>query len=206
MIDQKSIKEEYLSPKIYTLNGIVKIALLSAIAFILMLLELPLPLFPAFLKIDLSDLPALIGGFALGPVASIIIQLIKNILHFIFKNDGTGGAGNLANFIVGISFTVPAAIIYIKNRTKKGALIGMVVGTISLIILASLANYFVLIPLYAKLYSMDVVMDLMTKANNFIVDVKTYVIFAVVPFNLIKAIFTSVITLLIYKKVSPLLK
>ncbi len=205
MIDQGSVGNKAFSREVYSLNGIVKLALLSAIAFVLMLLELPLPLFPSFLKIDLSDLPALIGGFALGPVAAVIVEFIKNVFHFIFKNDGTGGAGNLANFIVGISFTVPAAIIYMRNKTKNGAIIGMIVGTILMAVLSSFANYYILIPLYAKLYSMDVVMGLMTQANNKIVDVRTYVIYAVIPFNLLKAIFTSIVALLIYKHVSPIL-
>ncbi len=205
MISQKIIRKKPLSAKVYTLNGIVKIGLLSAIAFVLMLLEFPLPLFPAFLKMDISDLPALIGGFALGPVAAILIELVKNLLHFIFKST-TGGVGNLANFIVGISFTAPAAIVYVRNKSRKSAVIGMIVGTISLLIMSSLANYYVMIPLYSKLFSMELVMDLMTKANKYIVDVKTYIIFAVIPFNLIKAIITSGITLLLYKKVSPLLK
>ena len=205
MIGQKTIRKEFLSSKVYTIRDMVKIGLLSAIAFVLMLLEFPLPLFPAFLKMDISDLPALIGGFALAPVAAIIIELIKNILHFIFKST-TGGVGNLANFIVGISFTAPAAIVYVRNKSKKNAIIGLMAGTISLLIMSSLANYFVMIPLYSKLFSMELVMDLMTKANKYIVDVKTYIVFAVIPFNLIKAIITSAVTLLIYKRVSPLLK
>lgn len=205
MVGQNSIKDQILPKRIYTINGIVKLGLLSALAFVLMLLELPLPLFPVFLKLDISDLPALIGGFALGPMAAIIVEFIKNIFHFILKNDGTGGAGNLANFIVGISFTVPAAIIYMRNKSKNGAIMGMVVGTVLMVILSSFANYYVLIPLYAKLYSMDVVMELMTQTNKKITDVKTYVAFSVIPFNLIKAVITSIITLLIYKNVSPIL-
>ncbi|HZJ83118.1 MAG TPA: ECF transporter S component [Clostridia bacterium] len=205
MIRQNSIKKPILQKEAFSLQMITKIGLLSAIAFVLMLLELPIPLFPVFLKMDISDLPALIGGFALGPVASIIIQLIKNIFHFIMKNDGTGGAGNLANFIVGISFTVPASIIYLKNKNRSGAQIGMIVGTITMAILSSLANYYVLIPLYAKLYSMEAIMAMMAQANKNMVDVKAYVVYGVIPFNLMKAILTSIVTLLIYKKVSPIL-
>lgn len=186
-------------------KDLVKIALLSAIAFVLMLLEFPVPIFPMFLKMDLSDLPALLGGFALGPVASIMIQFIKNIFHFIFKPDNTGGAGNLANFLVGISFTVPASIVYTRKKTRKNAIIGMVVGTTSLVILASFVNYYLVIPLYAKLYSMEVVMGMMTQIKH-IVDLRTYIVLAVIPFNLIKGGITSLITFLIYKKVSKLLQ
>jgi riboflavin transporter FmnP len=189
----------------FKIRDITKIALLSSIAVVLMFISFPIPLFPAFLKIDLSDLPALIGAFAMGPVTGVIIEFIKNILHFFIKNDGTGGVGNLANFIVGISFVVPAAVIYGGNKTKKGALIGMIVGIISMVIVASLANYYVIIPLYARIFSMEAILGMMSQANNAIVDLKTYILYAVIPFNMLKAVIISLITLLIYKKVSPIL-
>jgi len=189
----------------FKVRDITKISLLSAIAFLLMVFaEFPLPLFPSFLKFDLSDLPALIGGFAMGPVTGIIIEFIKNLLDFFFKSE-TGGVGNLANFIVGIGFVVPAAVVYSVNKTKKGAVIGMAVGTVTMTLLASLANYYVLIPLYAKVYSMDAILNMMSQANKAIVDLKTYIVYAVIPFNILKAVVVSIITLLIYKKVSPIL-
>ncbi|MCM8900316.1 ECF transporter S component [Caldicoprobacter algeriensis] len=189
----------------FKVRDITKISLLSAIAFLLMVFaEFPLPLFPSFLKLDLSDLPALVGGFAMGPVTGIIIEFIKNLLHFFFKSE-TGGVGNLANFIVGIGFVVPAAVVYSTNKTKKGAVIGMAVGTVTMTLLASLANYYVLIPLYAKVYSMDAILNMMSQANKAIVDLKTYIVYAVIPFNVLKAVVVSIITLFIYKKVSPIL-
>ncbi|MDN5276821.1 MAG: riboflavin transporter [Clostridiales bacterium] len=189
----------------FKVRDITKISLLSAIAFLLIVFaEFPLPLFPSFLKFDLSDLPALVGGFAMGPVTGIIIEFIKNLLHFFFKSE-TGGVGNLANFIVGIGFVVPAAVVYSTNKTKKGAVIGMAVGTLTMTLLASLANYYVLIPLYAKVYSMDAILNMMSQANKAIVDLKTYIVYAVIPFNVLKAVVVSIITLLIYKKVSPIL-
>ncbi|HZJ58160.1 MAG TPA: ECF transporter S component [Clostridia bacterium] len=209
MVEQKSIKKQMLSKKVFSLNGIVKVGLLSAIAFVLMLLEFPMPLFPAFLKMDISDLPALIGGFALGPMAAVIIEFIKNVFHIIFKNDGTGGVGNLANFIVGISFAVPAAIVYIRNKTRKNAVIGMALGTLLLVIFSALANYYVLIPFYTKLYfegNLENLLAVMAMANKNITDVALYVLYAVMPFNLIKAFVISLITLLIYKRVSPILQ
>lgn len=207
MISQNSIKTNKTSRGVYSLTAIVKIGLLSAIAFILMLLELPLPLFPAFLKMDLSDLPALIGGFALGPLAAILIEFIKNALHFIFKSE-TGGVGNLANFIVGISFTVPAAMIYMKGKNRKGAILGMFIGTLSMAIVAAIANYYILIPFYVKLYfggDLDSILAIMAQANKNITDIKTYIMYAVIPFNIVKALITSVIAFLVYKKVSGIL-
>ena len=189
----------------YTIRDITKIALLSAIAYVLMAFaEFPLPLIPAILKFDISDLPALIGSFAMGPAAGVIIEFVKNLVHFLSRSE-TGGIGNLANFVVGVSFVFPAGIIYSMNRTKKGALIGMMVGTIAMAILASLANYYVLIPMYARLFSMDAVLNMMSKGNKAIVDLKTYILYAVIPFNILKAVVISLITMLIYKKVSPIL-
>ncbi|NLX69584.1 MAG: ECF transporter S component [Clostridiales bacterium] len=190
----------------YTIRDIAKIGLLSAIAFVLMAFaEFPLPLFPAFLKFDISDLPALIGAFAMGPVAGVIIEFVKNLIHFFFRSE-TGGVGNLANFVVGVSFVFPAGLVYSLNRTKKGALIGMIFGTVAMAILASLANYYVLIPMYARIFSMEAILDMMSKANKAIVDVKTYVLYAVIPFNILKAVVISLITMIIYKKVSPILR
>ena len=141
--------------KKFNVHFLTKIGMLTAVAVVLMYLELPLPIFPAFLKIDLSDLPALLGGFALGPLAAVIIQLVKNIIHFIVKNDGTGGIGNLANFIVGCALFVPASIVYMKNKGHKNAILAMLVGIVSMIIVAALSNYFVLWTLYVKLAGLD---------------------------------------------------
>ena len=191
--------------KKFNINYLTKIAMLTAIAVVLMYLELPLPIFPAFLKIDLSDLPALLGGFALGPLAAVIIQLLKNIIHFIVKNDGTGGIGNLANFLVGCALAVPAAIIYLKNKSLKNAIIGMVAGVFSLVAIAALANYFLLWPLYVKLIGFDALVGMSSEANDKIDSVGTYILYAIVPFNALKGIIVCVITGFIYKPLSKLL-
>ncbi len=191
--------------KKFNINYLTKVAMLTAIAVVLMYLELPLPIFPAFLKIDLSDLPALLGGFALGPLAAVIIQLLKNIIHFIVKNDGTGGIGNLANFLVGCALAVPAAIIYLKHKKLKFAIIGMVVGIFSLVAVAALANYFLLWPLYVKLIGFDALVGMSSEANDKINSLGTYILYAIVPFNAIKGIIVCVITGFIYKPLSKVL-
>ena len=179
--------------------------MLTAAAVVLMYLEFPLPLFPAFLKIDLSDLPVLLGGFALGPVAAIIIQLLKNVIHFIIKNDGTGGIGNLANFLVGCALAVPAALIYVRNKKLLTAVIGMAVGLASMVIVSALANYFILWPLYAKLMGVEAVVGMAANANDKIKDVGTYLLYAIVPFNAIKGAIVCIVTGFIYKPLSKLL-
>lgn len=170
------------------LNIYIKIAILSAIAFIVMIFELPIiPLFP-WLKIDLSDIPALMGAFAFGPIAGIIIELLKNVLNFFLMGTSTGGVGEFANFLIGISFVVPASIIYARKKTRKSAIIGMVVGTISIIIVGILANMYILLPLYNMHMSGA--------------ELRTYILVGLIPINGIKAIINSVVTLMAYKRLS----
>jgi riboflavin transporter FmnP len=181
-----------------------KVAILSVIAFLIMYIEFPIVFFPAFLKIDLSDLPALIAGFALGPVAGIMVELIKNLLH-LFQTS-TGGVGELANFVIGVALVGPASAIYYRDKSRKSAIIGMLVGIVSMAIVGALANYFVLIPFYQNFMPIDAIIAMGQQANAAIVDVRTLVIYGVVPFNLLKGFVIMVITALIYKKISPLLK
>lgn len=166
----------------------IKIAVLSAIAFILMLLDFPIvPAFP-WLKLDVSDIAALMGGFAFGPVAGVIVELLKNLLFILFRGTSTGGVGELANFLIGISFVIPASLIYHRNKTKKSAIIGMIVGTISIIIVGILANIYILLPLFNMHLSGA--------------ELRSYIFVGLIPLNGIKGILNSVVTLILYKKLS----
>lgn len=190
---------------LFSTRDIVKIGLLSAVSFALMLLQFPLAfLFPSFLKMDLSDVPALLGAFAMGPVAGVIIELIKNILKFIMGSE-TGGVGEISNFIVGSAFVVPAAVIYQRMKNKKGALFGMLIGLVMMTAVACLSNYYLIIPLYTRIFPLEAIIGMAAAANRAIVDMRTYILFAVIPFNVLKALVISAATLLIYKKLSPLL-
>lgn len=170
------------------LNKTVKISLLAAIAVILMLFEIPI--FPAFgwLKLDLSDVPALMGAFAFGPVAGIMIELVKNLVNILVDGTVTALVGEFANFLVGISLVVPASIIYHRNKTKKSALIGMGIGIIALEILGILANVFILLPLFR----MNMTPDQLTQ----------YIIAGLLPFNGLKGILVCGLTYILYKRVS----
>lgn len=190
--------------RISSTNKMVKTSVLAVIAFILMLIELPVPLFPVFLKLDLSDLPALVGGFAMGPAVGVTIELIKNVLHFITKTS-TAGVGELANFIVGAALVFPASYIYKLKKSKGQALKALIVGTLSMAIAGGLANYFILLPFYAKVMPFEVIIDMSRAANAAVTDMKTLILYAIVPFNLIKGAAISLITLLIYKKISVIL-
>ncbi|SHE66874.1 ECF transporter S component [Alkalibacter saccharofermentans] len=184
---------------------LTRVGVLSTIAFALMYLEFSVPLFPAFLKFDLSDVPALLGGFALGPLAGTIIELIKNLLFLLIKGTMTGGVGELANFVIGTAWVVPAAIIYRKNKTKKNAIKALVVGAVSMVVAAALLNYFIMLPLYAKIMPIEAIIAMGSAVNPNIVSFETLVLFGITPFNIFKTSIVSVVTALMYKKVSPVL-
>lgn len=186
-----------------SVSKMTKIAMLSVLAFVLMQLELMLPIFPSFLKIDVSDLPALVGAFAMGPFAGVAIEAVKNLLH-LFQTT-TGGVGELANFLIGSALVVPAAWIYTKHKTKKSAFIGLMLGTVFMAITGSLMNYFVLIPFYTAFMPIDAIIGLGTAVNPAIDSLWTLIVFGIFPFNVFKGIVVSLLTLLIYKRISPIL-
>ena len=128
------------------LRTLVGAAMLSAVAFVLQFLEFPVPLSPSFAKMDLSDLPALIGAFAYGPLWGVVIEAVKNALH-LFQTQ-TGGVGELANFLMGSALVLPAGLIYARKKSRRTALIGCLVGSISMGIVSALANFFILLPMF----------------------------------------------------------
>jgi len=168
-----------------------------------MLIETPLPMFAAFLKMDLSDVPALLAGFSMGPGAGLAVELVKNLLHS-FRSQ-TALIGEAANFITGALLVIPAAWIYSLKKTKKNAILGMLAGTIVMSIGMSVANYYVILPLYQIVLNLplDAIVAMGTQANSYVVDLKTLVIFSMLPFNIIKGIIVTIVTSLVYKKVSP---
>ena len=187
---------------------LVSIGMLSAVAVILMQFEIPLPFAPAFYQIDCSEIPVLIGSFALGPLASVAIEFIKVLLNMLISGTTTAGVGDMANFLIGCGLSVPAGIIYHQIKTKKGAFIGMAVGTGCMTVLGCFLNAYILLPVYANAFELpiDSLVQMGTEVNQSITSLATFVIFAVAPFNLLKGIMVSVIVLLIYKKISPIFK
>lgn len=196
--------------RILTTRKITVIGMFSAIASILMLFEIPLPFAPAFYKLDFSELPALIGTFAFGPVAGVMIKLCKIVLKLLFKSTSTAFVGELANFAVGCSFLLPASMVYLMKKNKTHALLGCTAGTLVMTIVGTAFNAVYLLPKFAELYGMNI-NDLlaMGSAVNPAIDstsIVSFVMFAVAPLNLIKGASVSVITLLVYKKLSPIMK
>jgi len=194
--------------KVLSTRGITVIALLSALSVILMLFEIPLWFAPNFYKIDFSEVPVLIGAFALGPFAGVVIELVKILLNLLIDGTTTAFVGEIANFILGCSIVVPSAIIYHLKRTKKAAVLGLSVGTIIFIATGCILNAFVLLPTYATLFGMpiDSLVAMGTVVNPGITSLTTFILLAVAPFNLIKGVLVSLITILLYKKVSPIIK
>lgn len=186
-------------------KSVVKIGMLSAIAYIIMFLEFPIPIFPAFLKLDFSDIPALIGGFAISPLAGVLIQLIKNLIHLITKTS-TGGVGELGNFIVGASYVFVASYLYKIHHNKKGAIIGCLAGIVAMTVAGAFFNLFVLLPFYSKIMPVEAIIAMGSMITPLIHDLPTLVIYGIVPFNIFKGIAVSIVTILIYKKVSPVFK
>ena len=184
---------------------IVQVGMLAAISIILMLFEFPLPFAPSFYEIDLSEVPVMVGRFALGPLAGAAIELVKILLNFVVTGTDTAGVGEVANFIIGWALCVPAGIIYKGNSTRKNALIGMITGVLVMTAVGCIINAFVLLPAYSAAFGMpiDALVGMGTLVNPAINSLTTFVIFAVAPFNLLKGVIVSVVVFLIYKKISP---
>lgn len=183
---------------------IVTAGILAAIATVLRFLETPLPLLPTFLKLDFSNIPALIGSFSLGPIAGAAILLVKNLIYLPFSQ--TGGVGEIADFVISLSLILPAALLYRFKKSRKGAIAGMATGSALMsFVVGPLMNYFVLIPFYSLIMPIDVIINMAAEVNPGINSVWTYIIYAVVPFNLVKSVVICIITGLLYKPLSPIL-
>lgn len=179
-------------------------AMLSAIAFILMFLDFSVPVMPSFIKMDLSELPALIGSFAMGPVCGVMVCLIKNLLHLLMTS--TGGVGELSNFVLGVAFVLPAGLFYKRKKTRKNAIIGSLLGAACMAAISFPSNLFVVYPIYEKFMPIETIV---AAYQAIVPSMKTLwqcLLCFNVPFTFVKGMFSVIITLLIYKKISPILK
>ena len=193
--------------KKFGISEITKIAILASISVLLMFIKVPLPFAPTFMEMDIAELPALIGGFAMGPLAGLIV-CIKLLLNIIINGTKTFYVGELSNLIVSSTFVLTTAFIYKHNKSKKSALLGLVIGSITMSLVATLSNYFVIFPLYAKLLKIDLnaFVGMVAKINPLVKSYFTLMLFSILPFNLVKTAVTSIVTSLLYKRISPILK
>lgn len=179
-------------------------AMFAAIAAVLMFIEFPLPFMPPFLKVDLSGCVSMIAAFMMGPLPALAVTFVKDIVH-VFSSS-TGGAGELADFICTGMFSVSACLVYRRYHTKGGALFGCAVGTAFLTVAGMFANKFLLIPFYSKVMPIDAIISACSAVNPLIGNINTYILFGAGPFNLIKGIILSLITFMLYKRLSVWIK
>ena len=180
-------------------------AMLSAVAFILQYIEIAIPIMPAFIKFDFSDLPALIGAFAYGPLAGVLIELIKNLIHCAFSQSAT--VGELSNFILGAVFVGTAGVIYKNKKNKTTALIGGVVGSVVMGLVCIPSNYFVVYPVYyAAGFAEEAVLGMYQLILPGVKNILQCLFVFNLPFTIVKGLISTAITMLIYKHLSPILK
>lgn len=194
--------------RVLATRKIVVIGVFSAMAAVLMVLEIPVPFAPSFYAIDFSELPALIGAFAYGPVAGVMIEFCKIVIKIFLKPSTTAFVGELANFIISCMLVLPASLIYLQKKSRKRAVIGTVAGTIIMTAFGTFFNAVYLLPKFSQLYGMplDSIIALGTAIHPSIHDVTGLVMLCVAPLNLLKGTLVSALTVLIYKKLSPILK
>ena len=187
---------------------LVMAALLGALAAILMVLDFNVPLAPGFIKFDFSDFPVLIGGFVFGPATGVLVAFLKIVLNLLFKPTTTMFVGEASNFLLSVCYMGVACLFYRKHRTKKGAIVGMLLATVATSLFAIASNLLVMFPMYAKLFgmSMEQIVGMVSAVNPFVKDVTTMVIASLVPFNLFKYGVISIITFISYKKIEVILK
>ena len=179
-------------------------AMLSAVAYILMFLDFSVPFMPSFIKMDLSELPALIGSFAMGPLCGVIVCLIKNILHLFITS--TGGVGELSNFILGVAFVLPAGLIYKRRKSRKTALLGSLLGAVFMGIFSIVSNYWLVYPVYYNFMPEETVLAAYQAILPAMKSILQCLVCFNMPFTVIKGLFSVVITFLTYKHISPILK
>lgn len=210
LIQKLADKKRGIKRKLLNTRMIAVVGMFSAIATVLHILDFPLPfLAPDFYKVDFSELPVMIGTFAFGPVAGVLIEFCKILLKLMIKGTSTAFVGDLANFVIGCSLLIPASMVYEFVKSKKGAIGGCIAGVLCMTIFGSMFNGIYLIPKFVELYglpSVDSIIAMGKEVNPAITNLTTFVCFAVAPLNLLKASAISLITMLIYKPLSPIIK
>lgn len=179
-------------------------ALCGAVAFVLKYISFSIPIISPFAEFDISALPELIGGFILGPLGAISIVIMKIALNLLFRGSNSMLTGELQNLILSLSYVLPAVLYYRQHKTKKGAITALIIGSLSSIAIAVFTNIYLIFPAFMKLYGMnwDSIIDMCTAVNPYIKDLPTMIAFSIIPFNLISRVLTSVLALLVYKKIS----
>lgn len=206
-LDEKEREDGLMKQKNSRVNvrTITMTGLFGALSAVLMMFSFSIPvLMPSFIKMDFSELPALIAAFAMGPLSGAMVCLIKNLINVMFTT--TGGVGELSNFILGCMFVIPAGFIYKRNKTKRSALIGSIVGAVVMAVVSVISNYFIVYPVYTMFMPMDAIIAMYHAINPHVNTLLQALIMFNMPFTFIKGMFSVVITFLVYKHISPIIK
>lgn len=195
-----------MKEKLFTTKNVVLMGMFSALGAVLMLFEIPLPFIaPSFYGLDLAEVPMLVGTFALGPVAGVVMEAVKILIKLLLKPTSTGFVGEFANLVIGIALIVPAGVIYRYQKTKKGAVLGMVVGSVSMAVVGVVVNALVMLPFYSNFMPLENIIAAGAAINPAVGSVWTFAIICVGPFNILKGIVVSLITALVYKRISVII-
>ncbi|NLI89599.1 MAG: ECF transporter S component [Epulopiscium sp.] len=190
--------------KLFSTQNIIRMGFLAAVAVVLMQFDLSLPfLFPPFLKIDLGDVPAVVGLLVVHPLSGLIIPLIKVLLDILIFGTTTGGVGEFSNYIISIAYLIPLMIIVHKNKSFRAILIGIFLGIVTTTIVGCISNYFIVLPLYSKFMPIEQIIEMGAKLNPVINDLKSFVIFIMGPFNIFKSTVVSMASLIVVKAILP---
>lgn len=210
LLEKAAQKKNGVSEPIFSTRKVAMIGMFSAIAMILHLFDFPLPFAPGFYKLDFSELPILVGTFAFGPAAGVMMEFVKIMLKLLIKGTSTAFVGDLANFVIGCSLILPASVIYAFRKNKKSAILACITGTLIMTVFGTAFNAIYLLPAFSKLYGtpLDQLLALGTAVNPLAREgsIVSFVAACVAPMNLIKGASVSLVTLLIYKPLSPIIK
>ncbi len=210
LLEKAALRKNDRKEPLLNTRKVAVIGMFSAISMILMLFEFPLPFAPGFYELDFSELPILVGAYAFGPTAGVLMEFVKILLKLCIKGTSTAFVGDLANFVIGCSFILPASALYAFRKNKKSAIVSCVVGTMIMTVFGTAFNAIYLLPAFSELYHLPLedilamgsaVNPLMTEGS-----IVSFVVACVAPMNLIKGASVSIVTLLIYKPLSPILK
>lgn len=196
------MKKEDLIMKMKT-KQVVLTGMFGALAAVLMLFEVPLPFIaPSFYSLDISEVPVLVGTFAMGPAAGAVMEGVKILVKLLLKPSTTGFVGEFANLVIGCAMVVPAGLIYRFSKTKKGAVMAMAAGTALMAAAGTVINALVMIPFYSRFMPLENILEAGAAVNPAVSSVWGLAIFCVAPFNLLKGVIVSFLTALVYKRIS----
>jgi riboflavin transporter FmnP len=193
-----------MQKKKMNVRTITMTGLFGALSAVLMMFSFNVPLMPSFIKMDFSELPALIAAFSMGPVSGMMVCLVKNLINLMFST--TGGVGELSNFILGCAFVVPAGLIYKHSKSKKTALIGALAGAVIMAVFSVFSNYFIVYPVYTMFMPMEAIIGMYQAIYPGVDNLLEALIIFNMPFTFIKGLFSVIITFIIYKHISPIIK